>query len=215
MNIEFLAIEGCIGSGKSTLAKMLAKEFNTRLLMERFAENPFLEKFYENKEQHAFATEMSFLADRYQQINEFFKPDLFKPKVISDYGSFKSLLFAKQNLNETEYKLYRQFYELSLGKLRQPQLILHLNRPTEVLLKLIEKRGRVYEKTITGDYLTDLKSSYLSYYNSRPEQNVIFLELDDADFVHNKSCINGIFKLVQSIDLKAVRKKNHLYVNKI
>ncbi len=215
MKVEFLAIEGCIGSGKTTLANMLSEAFNARLLSERFAENPFLEKFYENKEQFGFATEMSFLADRYQQINEFFKPDLFKPKVISDYASFKSLLFAKQNLSEAEFILYRQFYELSLGKLNQPQLILHLNRPTDVLFTLIEKRGREYEKTITEDYLVGLKNAYNSYYNSRPKQNVIFLELGDVDFVHSKKHYLNIKNLIETYDYKEARKKNHLDVNKI
>jgi deoxyguanosine kinase len=194
---DFVAIEGCIGSGKTTLAKLLAEKLNARLLLERFRENAFLESFYEDPKRYAFPTEMSFLADRYQQMSGFFEPDIFQPMVISDYMPYKSLIFAQQNLDNNEFNLYKDFHSLSLAKLVQPDLILHLNRPTNTLLELIKKRGRSFEKGINPDYLNKLKTAYSQAYRSiEGIGRIAVLELADADFVEDIGLIERIADLV-------------------
>ncbi len=198
MRYNYLAIEGSIGSGKTTLAKMLAKDFNARLLLERFAENPFLERFYQDAKQYAFSTEMSFLADRYQQLEQFFKPDIFQPKIISDYAYFKSLIFAQQNLDPREFALYRQFYEISFKQMPSPDLILHLNRPTAHLLKLIKHRGRTYEQEIQETYLNELKQNYLQFYKVSSQHKILILDLGEMDFVKDKEALHLIVKLLEN-----------------
>lgn len=200
MKYNFVAIEGSIGVGKTTLAKMFARDFNARLLLERFEENPFLEKFYSDPERYAFATEMGFMADRYQQLAHFFEPDIFQPNIVSDYAAFKSLIFAKQNLDESEFHLYRQFYDISFKHIQQADLIVHLNRPTEVLLEHIKRRGRSFEQEINASYLADLKQQYLQFYTQFPKSKVLVVELESLDFIGDEAVY---------ADLKGLLKKEY------
>jgi deoxyadenosine/deoxycytidine kinase len=200
MLYNFVTVEGSIGVGKTTLASLFARDFNARLLLERFEENPFLERFYADKKRYAFATEMGFMADRYQQLSGFFKPDIFQPKIVSDYASFKSLIFAKQNLDEKEFHLYRQFYDISFRATPQADIILHLNRPTPVLLELIRQRGRNFEQEIDAGYLSELKKSYLQYYTQFSNTKTLIVELGDLDFIGDEAIYER---------LKGLLKKEH------
>ncbi|WP_147678185.1 2-amino-4-hydroxy-6-hydroxymethyldihydropteridine diphosphokinase [Algibacter pacificus] len=185
---NYIAIEGNIGAGKTSLAHKIAQDFNARLLMERFADNPFLPKFYEDAQRYAFTLEMSFLADRYQQISEdLAQLDLFKQFVVSDYDVFKSLIFSKITLNTDEYSLYRKLFYLMYKDIPKPELYIYLYQNTQRLQENIKKRGRDYEQNIADDYLDKINSGYLEFLKSQKDFNVKIIDVSNRDFVSNRS----------------------------
>ncbi len=187
-SLEYLTIEGNIGAGKTSLSKLIAKEFNAKLILERFADNPFLPKFYEDMERYAFPLEMSFLADRYQRLqDDIAQFDLFKDFIVSDYGVFKSLIFAKVTLQEEEYKLYKKVFDLMYVNLPQPGLYVYLYQNTERLLENIKKRGRVYEQKIPAEYLDKINKGYLQFIKSQTNFQTKIIDVSDLDFIKNRS----------------------------
>ena len=181
---NYIAIEGNIGAGKTSLANKIAHDFNAKLILERFADNPFLPKFYEEPERYAFTLEMSFLADRYQQISDDLSQlDLFKDFMISDYDVYKSLIFSKITLPEDEFRLYRKLFYQVYKDIAKPDLYIYLYQNTERLQKNIKKRGRNYEKDIKDDYLEKINAGYLEFLKSQPEMNVKIIDISDKDFV--------------------------------
>lgn len=186
MDIRFLAIEGNIGAGKTSLAKMISSEFNAKLVLEQFADNPFLPKFYDDPEKYSFPLEMSFLAERYNQLKKGISElELFSQFTIADYYFIKSLIFAKSTLSDDEYNLYRQFFEIIYGKLPRPDLYVYLHVSPERLLNNIEKRGRDYEKTITKDYLEKIHQGYLNFVKQQADFPILVLDTNELDFVNN------------------------------
>ncbi|MEC7772612.1 MAG: 2-amino-4-hydroxy-6-hydroxymethyldihydropteridine diphosphokinase [Bacteroidota bacterium] len=184
--LQLIAIEGNIGAGKTTLSKMIASDFNAKLVLERFADNPFLPKFYEDQARYAFPLEMSFLADRYQQfMDDTSQFDLFKNFMVSDYDIFKSLIFAKVTLQKEEYNLYRKVFSFMYKEVKKPEIYLYLYQNTERLLANIKKRGRDYEQNIDPVYLEKINRGYLDFIKSNPNQNSIILDMGELDFVHN------------------------------
>jgi 2-amino-4-hydroxy-6-hydroxymethyldihydropteridine diphosphokinase len=184
--IRHLAIEGNIGSGKTSLATAIARDFNAALVLEQFADNPFLPQFYEEPEVYAFALEMSFLAERYQQFNDqMAQKELFKDFVVSDYDIHKSLIFAQITLREEEYKLYRRFFQMMYAQAPGPDTYVFLHQNTERLLSQIEQRGREYERGIGADYLEKINQSYHRYLTSTPAPGRLVLDVSTVDFVHN------------------------------
>jgi len=184
---SFIAIEGNIGSGKTTLAKMIAQDFNAKFILERFADNAFLPKFYEDQSRFAFPLEMSFLADRYKQLlDDISQYDLFKEFVVADYHISKSLTFAKVTLPEDEFALYRKFFNVIYKDMHQPDVYVYLYQNTERLLKNIEKRGRDYEKNIQPDYLEKINKGYLEFIKSQPNLNAKIIDVSKLDFVENR-----------------------------
>lgn len=184
---NYIAVEGNIGAGKTSFATMVSEDFNAKLILERFKDNPFLPKFYEDKSRYAFPLEMSFLADRYQQLSDdLAQYDLFKDFVISDYDVFKSLIFAKITLHEDEYMLYQKLFHLMYKELVKPDLYVYLYQNTERLLENIKKRGRVYEQNIEADYLANINRSYLSFIKSQPGLNVKIIDISELDFVKRR-----------------------------
>ena len=194
---NYIAIEGNIGSGKTSLSKLISSDFNTKLMLERFIDNPFLAKFYKKPKDYAFKLEMSFLADRYQQTSEDLSQlNFFSQNIISDYDIHKSLIFSKINLNSDEYNLYRKLFYSLYKSIVKPDLIIFLNQTIENLKINIQKRGRDYESTISEDYLRKINQSYSEFFKSRPDLNVKFVDVSEMDFVINRldylSIINGI-----------------------
>lgn len=184
---NFIAIEGNIGAGKTTLAHRIAEDFNAKLVLERFADNPFLPKFYEDRSRFAFPLEMSFLADRYQQFtDDTSQYDLFKSFMVSDYDIYKSLIFAQVTLQEEEYTLYRKLFRLMYKEVRKPKIYVYLYQTTERLLENIKKRGRDYEQNITPEYLENINRGYFEFIRGYPQQNNLVIELGDLDFVEQQ-----------------------------
>ena len=196
-NYNYIAIEGNIGSGKTSLSKQISADFNTKLMLERYIDNPFLAKFYENPRDFAFKLEMSFLADRYQQTNEDLSQlNFFNKNIISDYDIHKSLIFSKINLNSDEFNLYRKLFYSLYKSIVKPDLIIFLNQTIENLKGNIKKRGRDYESSISNEYLISINKSYSEFFKSRPDLNVKFIDVSEIDFVKNRldylSIINQI-----------------------
>jgi len=186
-NYNYIAIEGNIGAGKTSLATMVSHDFNAKLILERFADNPFLPKFYEDAKRYAFTLEMSFLADRYQQISDDLSQlDLFKDFIVSDYDVFKSLIFSKVTLPEDEFKLYRKLFYLMYKDIAKPDLYIYLYQNTQRLQQNIKKRGRDYEQDIQDDYLDKINSGYLEFLKSQTDFNIKTIDISDKDFVENR-----------------------------
>ena len=184
---KYIAIEGNIGAGKTSLAKKIAIDFNSKLILERFADNPFLPKFYKDPERYAFTLEMSFLSERYQQISEDLSQlNMFNELIVSDYDIHKSLIFSKVNLNEDEFSLYRKlFYDMYKQTLK-PDLFIFLNQEIPRLQKNINRRGRDYENEITDEYLLKINSGYFEFFKSRPDINFKIIDISALDFVENR-----------------------------
>ncbi len=186
MKNNLIVIEGNIGSGKTTLARMIADKYKAKLVLEEFDENPFLPKFYEDPEKYAFPLEMSFLAERFQQLNEnLLNRDLFKQLTIADYYVFKSLIFSKVTLTEDEFKLYRKFFHIMYSDLVKPDLYVYLYQTTDRLLKNIQKRGRKYEQKIDRNYLDKINKAYMKYIKEHSYLNILILDVSNVDFVKN------------------------------
>jgi 2-amino-4-hydroxy-6-hydroxymethyldihydropteridine diphosphokinase len=184
---NYIAIEGNIGAGKTSLAKMVSDEFNAKIILERFAENPFLPKFYEDKERFAFPLEMSFLADRYQQLSDdLAQLDLFKNFIVSDYYIFKSLIFAQITLQKDEYLLYRKMFNMMYKEITKPDLYVYLYQNTERLLQNIKKRGRSYEQNIEAGYLQKIHDGYKNFISTQQNLNILVIDVSEIDFVDNK-----------------------------
>ena len=181
---NYIAFEGNIGAGKTTLVNKIADDFNAKTVLERYADNPFLPKFYKDQNRYAFPLEMSFLADRYQQLSDDLAQfDLFKDFVVADYHIFKSLIFAKITLAEDEYRLYRNLFDIIYKEMPKPDLYIYLYQNTERLLQNIKKRGRNYEQNIEAAYLDKINTGYLDYIKSQTDLNVLIIDVSDRDFV--------------------------------
>lgn len=185
---NYIAIEGNIGAGKTTLATKIAEDFNAKLVLERFADNPFLPKFYEDQSRYAFPLEMSFLADRFQQLSDDLAQfDLFKDFIVADYHIFKSMIFAKVTLAEDEFRLYKTMFDIIHKETPKPDLYIYLYQNTEQLLANIKKRGRSYEMQIPAEYLEKINQGYLDYIKTQTNLNVLVLDVSDKDFIDNQS----------------------------
>jgi len=184
---NFIAIEGNIGAGKTTFAKRFAQDVNAKLVLERFEENPFLPQFYKDPKRYAFPLEMSFLADRYQQLtDDLSQYDLFKTSVISDYYVFKSLIFSRVTLSEEEYALYRKIFNFMYKDLVKPDLYIYLYQNVDRLLANIKKRGRSYEQSITGEYLEQIHEGYMNFIKTQKDLNILILDISNIDFVQDE-----------------------------
>lgn len=194
---NYIAIEGNIGSGKTSLAKKIGDDYNAKLVLERFADNPFLPKFYEDEERFAFPLEMSFLADRYHQLtDDLAQFDLFKNFIVSDYYIFKSLIFAQITLPNEEYNLYRKMFDIMYKEIAKPDVYVYLYQNTERLIENIKIRGRDYEQNIKPDYLDKIHKGYLSFIKSKEELNPLIIDVSDLDFVHNDQDYQNILKQI-------------------
>lgn len=197
-SFNYIAIEGNIGAGKTTLANKIAEDFNAKTVLERFADNPFLPKFYKDQNRYAFPLEMSFLADRYQQISDDLAQfDLFKDFVIADYHIFKSLIFAKVTLAEDEYRLYKTLFDIIYKEMPKPDLYIYLYQNTDRLLQNIKRRGRNYEQEIPAEYLEKINNGYLDYIKTQKDLNVLIIDVSERDFVKSQCDYTFILEEIQ------------------
>ncbi len=186
MDLRYLVIEGNIGTGKTSLCHLIAQKRKAKLFLEQYAENPFLPKFYENPERYSFPLELSFLADRYNQLkNSVSSFDLFNELIVSDYFFMKSLIFSAHTLQEDEYKLYRQIFDIIYSTLPKPDLYIYLHKNTDLLLKNIAKRGREYEKNITPEYLKGIETGYFNFFKQQNQMKIVIIDTNNIDFVGN------------------------------
>ena len=197
MNHHFITIEGNIGAGKTTLATILAKHFNARLIVEQFADNPFLPKFYENPQQYAFPLELFFMAERYKQMKELvYTNDLFQSVTITDYLFTKCLLFAKVNLPEQEFRLYQKLFDIIHQQLVKPELLIYLHAPVSKLQQNIKKRNRPYEQDITDQYLFNIQETYTRYIKQH-NIKTIFIDATNADFLGNEKHLKVVLDALE------------------
>lgn len=194
---NYVVIEGNIGAGKTTLAERIAEQFNGRLILEHFADNPFLPKFYDDPDKYSFPLELSFLASRYKQLKEeLVSQDLFKSFTVADYYFMKSLVFAASTLRGDEYNLYRQIFYIIYGSLPKPDIYVYLHLNPERLLQNIEKRGRNYEKQITKEYLTRIEESYFSFFRQNPDNKYLVIDINNIDFVADNEHYAKIIEII-------------------
>jgi deoxyguanosine kinase len=198
MHHQFITIEGNIGAGKTTLAHLLSNHFKARLILEEFADNPFLPKFYENPQQYAFPVELFFMAERYKQLKELIHTkDLFQSVTISDYLFTKCLLFAKVNLPDDEFRLYQRLFDIIHQQLLQPDLLIYLHAPVQKLQQNIKKRNRSYEQQIPDDYLFNLQETY-THYIKQHDIKTLFIDTTNADFLGNPEHLQIIIEKISA-----------------
>ncbi len=192
MKYNFITIEGNIGAGKTTLAHLLSKRLNARLILEEFADNPFLPKFYENQQQYAFPLELFFMAERYKQLKDLLQTkDMFQHVTVSDYLFTKCLLFAKVNLPDEEFLLYQKLFDIINPQLVQPDLLIYLHAPVVKLKENIRKRNRSYEQAIGSDYLFSLQQTYTQYIKQH-NIKTLYIDASSADFLGNEKHLNAV-----------------------
>ncbi|NJC24713.1 deoxynucleoside kinase [Neolewinella antarctica] len=205
---NFIAVEGNIGAGKTTFATRLAEERNRRLILEDFADNPFLAPFYKEPERYAFPVELFFMAERHKQLQaELALTDLFTTGVVADYIFVKTLLFARNTLDEEEFRLFSRIHKTMDAGFPHPDLIVYLHRPVAVLQANIAKRGRDYERDMQDDYLTSVERAYLSYFGTQKDAPVLIIDLGDTDFVQEPAVYGKI--------VDAITGTNHVGVKTV
>lgn len=198
MKYNFITIEGNIGAGKTTLANLLAKHFDARLILEQFADNPFLPKFYQDPKQYAFPLELFFMAERFKQLKEMLQQkELFQQITISDYLFTKSLLFAKVTLPEDEFRLYQRLFDIIIQQLVQPEILIFLHAPVTKLQENIKKRARPYEQNIPDEYLSNIQQTYTHYIRQHGIKTII-VDASNADFINNPAHLQTIIDALDS-----------------
>lgn len=180
---SFIAIEGNIGAGKTTFCQMMEQDYNCRIILEQFADNPFLPFFYENPERYAFSVELFFMTERHKQLQEnLSQQNLFKDFIISDYFFIKTLLFARNNLTDEEFRLFQRLFNVLNSTFPKPDLLVYLHRSVDSLLSNIRNRGRAYEQEISGEYLLQIQQAYFDYFKTISDIPVLILDIDEVRF---------------------------------
>ena len=194
---NYIAIEGNIGAGKTTLATRMSQQFNSRLILEQFEDNSFLPKFYEDPSRYAFPLELSFLADRFQQLkNQLAVQDMFHPVTIADYFILKSLIFAKKTLNSEEFNLYSRLFSIIENVLPKPDLLVYLYLDISRLQSNIRMRGRIYEQKIEDEYLQKIQEGYLDYIKQQQGLRVLLIDTNKLDFVANQEDYHQLIDII-------------------
>lgn len=199
MHYNIITIEGNIGSGKTSLAKKLAHTYNTNLVLETFADNPFLHKFFVRQQDYSLGMEMFFMAERYEQFKNEIELQLRESKpVIMDYLFTKSLIFAKANLDGIELNLFRKIFDILNPKLPSAELVVYLHAAPSRLMENIRRRGREFEQTVQVSYLKKIESAYFESLGNLKESTVIVADVTHADFIKNADHYNRICNCIES-----------------
>ena len=206
---DFIAIEGVIGAGKTSLAKLLSEKHDARLVLEQFEENPFLPKFYEDRERYAFQTQLAFLASRFKQQQNMISKDLFHNTTISDYIFEKDRIFARLNLDDDELGLYDNIFNIMTGISAQPDLVIYIQSSVERLVENIGNRGRDYERHITEQYLRELNDAYNHFFHHYDKSPLIVINATEIDFVNNTKHLNYI---EEQIFNQPIRSNTYIHI---
>jgi deoxyadenosine/deoxycytidine kinase len=197
MQHQFLIIEGNIGAGKTTLSQMLAEDFGFKLLLEEFADNPFLPHFYQNPDRYAFPVELFFMTERHKQLQqELAQRDLFQEGIVADYIFYKTLLFARNNLNTEEYRLFQRLFNILNAAFPKPDLLVYLHRSVDRLMDNIRRRGRSFEQEIEPSYLQQIQQSYFEFFRSNEQLPILIIDIEDLDFLNNPEDYQKILDLL-------------------
>lgn len=207
-SISYIAIEGVIGAGKTSLAKLLSSRLNAKLILERFDENPFLEKFYKDPDTYAFRTQIFFLLERYHQLQELHQKELFQNYIISDYIFEKDRIFAYMNLNDDELRIYEQVASALDKNIVVPDIVIYLQSTTNRLMQNIRKRDREIEKEITDDYIEDLNEGYNYFFSRYKTTRVLIVNCEETDFVNNNLEFDNLVNEIFDQDAIAVKYYN-------
>lgn len=194
--IRFIAIEGVIGAGKTSLAKKLSEKLKSKLILEEFEDNPFLEKFYNDRKRYAFQTQMFFLINRFKQQQALNQEDLFAEYLVADYMFDKDKIFAYLNLNGEELKLYETIFPLLKRDLRKYDLVVFLQSSIDRLMYNIKKRGRKFERNITRSYIEELSEAYNNFFFKYNDTPLLIVNATDIDFVNNEKDFNELFNQI-------------------
>lgn len=194
--LRYIAIEGVIGAGKTSLARMLAEKLNADLILEQFEENPFLEKFYDDRKRFAFQTQMFFLINRYKQQQQLKQQDLFSSITVSDYIFDKDKIFAYLNLSAEEVKLYENIFPLLERDIPKPDLVIFLQSSIDRLMANVKTRGRKFEKNLTRQYLADLSEAYNNFYFKYNNTPLLIVNTSDIDFVNNETDFKELYSQI-------------------
>ena len=194
---KYICIEGNIGSGKTSLCELIAKKYPAQLLLEEFDDNPFLPFFYQSPERYAFTVELFFMAERHKQLSNIpLQHDLFYQFTIADYSFWKTLIFARKNLDEKEYRLFQRLFTILNSAPPNPDLLIYLHRTPKKLLEQIQLRERGYEQNITAQYLQMIQDSYFEFFYSQPSYPIVIVDIEDLDFVNDPVHLEEIEKIV-------------------
>ena len=198
---KFISIEGNIGSGKTSLVNKIITDFKGKIILEKFADNPFLPDFYKDPERHAFPLEMFFMAERFQQLSlNINHQDLFSELTVSDYSFFKSKLFAQNNLKENELDLFNRLYNIMFSSIKKPDLLIYLHSDIKRLQQNIKQRGRQYERNITDDYLKSIETRYFNYINKQSSYYALILDITNVNFIKDRSVYVEIIESINTFD---------------
>ncbi|HHN48327.1 MAG TPA: deoxynucleoside kinase [Bacteroidales bacterium] len=199
LRYKYICVEGNIGAGKTSLASKLAGDFNGKLILEQFEDNPFLPKFYKDPAKYAFQLELSFLASRFQQVkDQLAKPDLFRQFVVSDYFINKSLIFARKTLQDDEFALFNRLFHIIISTVPRPELLIYLYVDVNRLQQNIRNRGRSYEQAIEDSYLEKIQAGYLEYLRQLPNTRILLLDTNKLDFVANKNDYQQLIEVINT-----------------
>lgn len=194
---KYICIEGNIGSGKTSLCELIARDYPAQLLLEQFDDNPFLPFFYQNPDRYAFTVELFFMAERHKQLSTItLQHDLFYEFTVADFSFWKTLIFARKNLDEKEYKLFQRLFSMLNAASPNPDLLIYLHRTPEKLLEQINKRDRGYEQNITSQYLQLIQDSYFEFFYSQPSYPIVIVDIEDLDFVNEPTHLEEMEKIV-------------------
>ena len=195
----FIVVEGNIGAGKTTLSTMLSKDFNRRLILEQFSDNPFLPYFYENPDRYAFPVELFFMTERHKQLQEELSQiQLFEHGIIADYLFLKTLLFARHTLKAEEFRLFKRLFNILSTNFPKPDLLLYIHQPVDGLLENIRKRGRSYEQKMDPEYLQRIQQAYFDYFRTVSDIPIVVLDVQDIDFVAQEDHYQLIVRLLHN-----------------
>ncbi|MGD8781853.1 MAG: deoxynucleoside kinase [Ignavibacteria bacterium] len=192
--VKYIAIEGVIGAGKTSLARLISERLGAKLILEQFAENPFLEKFYEERRIYAFQTQMFFLVNRFKQQDQLKQEDLFTEYTVSDYIFDKDKVFAYLNLSSDEIKLYESIFPLLERDIRKPDLVVFLQSTVDRLMYNIKSRDRKIEKSITRSYIKELSEAYNDFFFKYSNTPLLIVNSSEIDFVNNQEHFEELYK---------------------